>query len=168
MKFLLIDKLLTLSGWFYISLIILLIVFVFVPQKIKFRLDTVILYAVVVFAPFFSFQGLLNNSKELGLFFRSENAKIEITTFNQYSFAKEIRNFFNKNDEVCLLWSWDIPTKYLIQETYPVRTKIVMSHDLADQNCDFVISQFNPRPELNREPMFDYKNNYIYDLKGQI
>lgn len=168
MKFLLIDKLLMLGGWFYISLIVLLIALVFPSQKIKKRFSVLILYTGAIFAISFSFSNFLNDSKELSLFFRSENEKIESTTFNQYSFAKEVRSIFNRNDEVCLLWSWDIPTKYLIQETYPVRTKIVMSLDMAIQKCDFVISQFNPRPELNKEPMLNYKNNYIYNLRGQI
>lgn len=163
-----IDKLLTLGGWFYISLVVLFIVLVFLSQKINNRFHVLILYTGAIFAIFFSFSDIIKNSKEPSLFFRSENEKIETTTFNQHSFAKEIRRTLSKNDKVCLLWSWDIPTKYLVQETYQVRTKIVMSLDSVVQNCDFVISQFNPRPELDREPIFDYKNNYIYNLKYKI
>lgn len=159
----LISKILTLGGWFYISLALIAIFAVSIPKKVNDKLVTIILLSGSVLAIFISVTAIFKSMPQIELFFRSDRNKMETSTFNQYYFAQKIRETLNPANDNCVFWSWDIPTKYLIQEVYPIRLNTIWNLSQA-KDCDFVISQFNPQPTLKEKQILIYKNNYIYNL----
>jgi|SRR3989344_261914 len=162
----LISKLLILGGWFYISLALLIIFGLFSSKKISDKLPILILLFGAAFTFLTSISALYENFSQIKLFFRTDKEKIETSTFNQFSFAKIIRETLTPQHYNCVFWSWDVPTKYIIQESYPIRLETIWTFESATK-CDFVVSQFVSRPELNTQPIIVFENNYIYKLKEE-
>ena len=159
-----IPKVLQLGGFFYITLVLVIVISFFLNNQLKNRAIAIILVTGIFFAVLTSISQITKDLEEIKLFFRNDREKIESSTFNQFSFASQIRETLNPEDNNCVFWSWDVATKYIIQESYPVRLKTVWDTDSA-QRCDFVVSQFRLRPELNLSPFVTFRNNFIYKLK---
>src|SRR3990167_1800012 len=159
-----IPKVLQLGGFFYITLVLVIVISFFLNNQLKNRAIAIILVTGIFFAVLTSIFQITKDLEEIKLFFRNDREKIESSTFNQFSFANKIRETLNPQDNNCVFWSWDVATKYLIQESYPVRLKTVWNIDSAAK-CDFVVSQFTSRSEFNLSPFITFENNFIYKIK---
>ena len=159
-----ISKVLQLGGFFYITLALVIVIPFFLDSRLKNKVFSTILVLGMFFTVFTSIFQITKDLEEIKLFFKNDREKIESSTFNQFSFASKIRETLNSQDNNCVFWSWDVATKYLIQESYPVRLKTVWDID-STKKCDFVVSQFMSRPELNLSPFITFENNFIYKIK---
>jgi len=162
-----IPKVLQLGGFFYITLALAIVISFLLNNKLESKVFSIILVLGMSFAVLTSISQITKNLEEAKLFFRDDREKIKSSTFNQFSFADKIRETLNSQDNNCVFWSWDVATKYLIQESYPVRLKTVWNIDSAIK-CDFVVSQFALRPELNFPPLVIFENNFIYKLPSAL
>ena len=159
-----ISKILLLGGFFYITLALAIVISFFLDSRLKSRAFLVILVLAMFFTILTSISQIIKDLEEAKMFFRDNRKKLESSTFNQFFFASKIRETLNQQDNNCVFWSWDVATKYLIQEAYPVRLETVWDIDSA-KKCDYVISQFRPRSELNLAPFVTFENNFIYEIK---
>lgn len=158
-----ISKVLQLGGFFYITLVLVLVISFFLNNQLKSRAFAIILVTGIFFAVLTSISQITKDLEEIKLFFRSDRKKLESSTFNQFSFASQIRETLNPQDNNCVFWSWDVATKYLIQESYPTRLKTVGDINSA-KKCDYVVSQFTQQSELNVSPFVTFENNFIYEI----
>ena len=159
-----ISKVFQLGGFFYITLALAIVTLFFLDSRLKNKVFSTILVLGMFATVFTSIFQITKDLEEIKLFFRNDREKIESSTFNQFSFASKIRETLNSQDNNCVFWSWDVATKYLIQESYPVRLKTVWNIDSAAK-CDFVVSQFTSRSEFNLSPFITFENNFIYKIK---
>jgi len=159
-----ISKVLQLGGYFYITLALVIVISFFLDSRLKGRALTIILAAGMFFAVLTSISQITGQLGEARMFFRGDREKLESSTFNQFFFAGKIRETLKPQDNNCIFWSWDIATRYLNQESYPVRLNSVRDMD-SSQECDFIVSQFTSRPELHLSPFITFENNFIYKLK---
>ncbi|OGD95257.1 hypothetical protein A3F02_00560 [Candidatus Curtissbacteria bacterium RIFCSPHIGHO2_12_FULL_38_9b] len=159
-----IPKVLLLGGFFYITLALIIVISSFLNNQFKSRGFLIILVIGMFFTVLTSISQITKDLEEIKLFFRNDREKIKNSTFNQFFFASQIRETLNPQDNNCVFWSWDVATKYLIQESYPLKLKTVWDIESA-KKCDFVVSQFRPRPELNLTPFVTFENSFIYEIQ---
>jgi len=156
-------KVLQLGGLFYITFALVMVTSFFLDNRFKRKMFSIVIVLGMFFATSTSISQITKVLEEAKLFFRNDKEKIKSSTFNQFSFASKIRDTLDPQDNNCVFWSWDTATKYLIQESYPVRLKTVWNIDSATK-CDYIVSQFTSHPELNLSPLVTFENNFIYKL----
>jgi len=100
-------------------------------------------------------------AKDFSLFFNSVDKKIEKETKNQRSFAKEVKKVLPSSSTGCLYRYRDTQAAYLVQELYPLIFRPV-NEDNPLINCQYIISQSRPRPNLEKQQILEYKNSYLY------
>ncbi len=158
-----IGKIWFLGGWFYLSLILAIIVFFFVKNRLRQYLSSAVIIICAVTALTLSFQEILKNSSQLKLFFTPIDEKQDAVTFNQYSFAQGLRRVLPEGANGCIYWSHDLPTLYLQKELYPHRFNI-LGKGAANRNCIYIISQFKKIDDPKFSLLYQYKDNYLYKM----
>lgn len=159
-----IQKFWLLGGWFYLSLILALVIYFVLKKRFRKYLATGLVLVSGAFALVLSFQEI-SKEVQIELFLKSVDEKQDAVTFNQYSFAKGIREVLPQGANGCIYWSHDLPTLYLQKELYPHRFGILQSGD-SNSNCAYIISQFKKIDDPKFSLFYQYQDNYLYKMKS--
>jgi len=154
------------GGWFYLSLLLAIFLSYSLGQVFK----KPILILGLLFAFFFSAKSFLKNFESLPNFwldFRLSVAqKINKDSFEQDKFSKEIKAVLPPEATGCVYKSWDIPTRFLIQELYPF---VFVPKDINQpaSDCQYLISQFEPINTSSHRLIFSSEKGYLYQKKDE-
>ena len=121
--------------------------------------------AAIAFSTYSTAKEVINRRPSFAIFFKSPEEKIASYTFGQNAFAANLKKVLPAQAKGCIYWSWDIPTRWLIQELYP-RTFIPVKPEYPLQQCDYIISQFKPNEALANFKQWNFGENYLYKIKN--
>lgn len=152
------------GGWFYLSLFLAIVLSFFFKKKFK----ELILNLSLFLGFLICLNLFLKNLNKLPNFWQdfklSSDQKINKTTFGQNKFAKDLRLVLPPDAQGCIYWSWDIPTRFLIQKLYP-QIFVAIEKDGSLEKCDYLISQFKPGEVLNYQLIFSSEAGLLYKKK---
>lgn len=153
------DKICLYGGWFYLSLLGLVIAAFLVP-KTKELVFKIAIFLTIAISLFY----FVSEMKKIPLYWQdftlSYQEKIDKATFNQETFSKQIEEALPEKAEGCILWSWDIPTLFLIQRLYPLKFSAV--DKVVRTDCPYLISQFKPMNLNGYRLIMQAKGGYLY------
>jgi len=149
------------GGWFYLSLFLAILLTYCLKQKLK----KIILTLGLFFTFLFSARAFLKDLKNLPDFWQDFKLpvaqKIDETSFSQDEFSQELKAILPPAATGCVYKSWDIPTRFLIQELYPfVFVPKEISQPASD--CQYLISQFKPINTSSHRLIFSSEKGYLY------
>lgn len=161
---LILQKIWLYGGWFYLSLFLAIFLIFSFKRKFKKLISNISLFfSLLICLNFF-----LKNLRKLPNYWQDFRLpigqKINKTSFGQEQFAKELKLVLPSNTQGRIYWSWDIPTRFLMQKLYP-RVFKAIEKDNSLEKCDYLISQFKPVKILGYQLIFSSEAGYVYRKK---
>ncbi|OGD88825.1 hypothetical protein A2693_02175 [Candidatus Curtissbacteria bacterium RIFCSPHIGHO2_01_FULL_40_12] len=157
--FQLFSKLWLLFGWFYLLVVVSIIVYFLGNVKLKARVSRFLVVLAAMAAVWITVKLMYAQTSEIHRFFMPVEEKVDLSTFNQASFSKELQKVLSGDDKVCIFDN--LAAQYLVQRLYPANPAKVKK---AGEDCQWVVSQFEKRPDLAEFEMLEYKGSYLYKL----
>jgi len=155
----LIDKIWLYGGLFYLTLLIAVLFSLILPIKRLIVFSSLVLALIIGFS--FYVKGMRSIAGDWQKFRLPYGVKLNQAAFGQIEFSGQLERTLPLFAEGCIYWSWDVPTRFLIQRLYP-RSFVPIEERASLENCPFLISQFKPRELVNYQLILASQTGYLY------
>lgn len=162
-----ISKIWILGGWFYLSILCLVILFYFGKKGLRKKVDLVVLVWAAILVLYVAVKSITSNLSQVVGFWLPIDKKLNVETNGQVPYAAHLKNILPKNAQGCLYFSLDMETWYLQNQLYP-RMFTVITDNVDVNNCGLLISQFGPRKNPMLEEIDNFNGNYLYKVKSDV
>ena|SRR3989344_6198000 len=162
-----ISKIWILGGWFYLSLLCLVILFYFGKKELRKKVDLVVLVWAAILVLYVAVKSITGNLSQVVGFWLPIDKKLNVETNGQVAYAAHLKNILPKNAHGCLYFSLDMETWYLQNQLYPRMFNVITDNEDVN-NCGLLISQFRPRTNPMLEEIDNFNGNYLYKVKSNV
>lgn len=154
-----IDKIWLYGGWFYLTLFLAVLLDLILPLKRLIVFSSLVL-ALIIGLSFYAkeMRNLADDWQKLRLPYE---IKLNQAAYGQIEFAGQLERTLPLSAKGCLYWSWDVPTRFLIQRLYP-RSFVPIEEGARLGECPYLISQFRPRELVNYQLILAGQAGYLY------
>jgi len=154
-----IDKIWLYGGWFYLTLLFAVLFSLILPLKRLIVFSSLVLALIIGFS--FYVKGMRNFADDWQKFRLPYQVKLNQAAFGQIEFAGQLERALPFSAKGCLYWSWDVPTRLLIQRLYP-RSFVPIEEGARLEKCPYLISQFKPRELVDYQLILASQAGYLY------
>jgi len=154
-----IDKIWLYGGWFYLTLLLTVLFSLILPLKRLVVFSGLVLALMIGLS--FYVKEMRNLADDWQMFRLPYEVKLSQSDYGQIEFAAQLERTLPLSAKGCLYWSWDVPTRFLIQRLYP-RSFVPIEEGASLEKCPYLISQFKPRELVNYQLILASQAGYLY------